>query len=135
MKTILLTLSLLAGIIFTTQAQTEAGKIIVGGRININTSKIKDSEDKNNGFSILPQVGFFVANNIAIGAQIGYSWGDARTSLTFDEYSILLPDISNSTFVATPFGRLYTGDGSLKFFGQLSAPLLFGSFEVDGEKN
>lgn len=126
MKKILLTLTAVAGITFASQAQTEAGKTMIGGGVSFETQSVKDSDYKNNSFSILPQVGFFVADNIAVGARLGYAWSEEKES-SDDKYA-------TSEFVVAPFGRIYQGDGQVKFFGQLSAPMSWGTIKEDGDK-
>ena len=74
MKKVLLTLTAIAGLTIAANAQTEQGKIMVGGQVGFQTSKVKDTDFKNNSFSINPTVGYFVSDNLAIGTGIGYNW-------------------------------------------------------------
>ncbi|MBE8715252.1 outer membrane beta-barrel protein [Sphingobacterium hungaricum] len=115
MKKFLLTITAIAGITFASQAQTEAGKTMIGGSIRFSTTSEKDSDEKENSFSIEPQIGYFVANNIAVGTRIGYGWSK-------DESGSGQETINNS-FSVSPFGRIYQGGGPVKFFGQLSIPI------------
>lgn len=126
MKKILLTLSAIATLGFAANAQTEKGKFLLGGQISYEGTSIKDSDDKFNSFSILPAAGYFVADNIAVGTAIGYGWSQSEEV-----------DLKNteSTFILAPFGRMYANNyGPVKFFGQLSVPMAWGSLEANDEK-
>ena len=74
MKKLLLTLTAVTALAFASQAQTEQGKVIVGGGIGFSSNEVKDSGSKTTSFNIQPNVGYFVSDNIAIGAGIGYNW-------------------------------------------------------------
>jgi len=126
MKKVLLTLTAVAAITFASQAQTEYGKTMIGGGVSFHTQSVKDADNKNNSFSIMPQVGFFVADNIAVGTALGYSWNENENGAGLKN--------SNNAFSLAPFGRLYQGDGPVKFFGQLSVPMAWGTTKVDGDK-
>lgn len=122
MKKLLLSLVAVSAFAFSTQAQTEKGKIIVGGNVAFDTNKSDASGSKSNtSFNIVPSVGYFVSDNFAVGTGVGYS------------YSKNTPVIANTTgiqnqaFVVSPFGRYYANlSESFKFFGQLSVPMEFG---------
>ncbi|NRF40431.1 outer membrane beta-barrel protein [Pedobacter foliorum] len=117
MKKLLLSLVAVSALAFTTQAQTEKGKIIVGGNAAFSTSK-SDAEGakSNTSFKIVPSVGYFVSDNIAVGTGVGYS------------YDKQISKFENQAFVVSPFGRYYANlSESFKFFGQLSVPMEFGT--------
>ncbi|WP_312192247.1 outer membrane beta-barrel protein [Sphingobacterium sp.] len=122
MKKILLTLTAVAGLTIAANAQTEQGKIMVGGQIGFETSKVKDTDFKNNSFSINPTVGYFVSDNLAIGTGVGYDWSKNETT-------------DNSTkrdaFKVSPFVRKYSANGPLRFFAQLSVPMSWGKTTVE----
>lgn len=80
MKKILLLVTLLS-IMIGASAQTEKGNFMVSGSTSlmIDNSKTKlklegvtDRESKINSFSFLPSVGYFVADNLAVTANLGY---------------------------------------------------------------
>src|SRR5690349_3679248 len=116
MKKLLLSLVAVSALAFTTQAQTEKGKIIVGGNAAFSTSKSDaDGAKSNTSFKIVPSVGYFVSDNIAVGTGVGYS------------YDKQIGESQNQAFVVSPFGRYYANlSESFKFFGQLSVPMEFG---------
>jgi opacity protein-like surface antigen len=116
MKKLLLSLVVVSAMAFTTQAQTEKGKFIVGGNAAFDTNK-SDAEGakSNTSFKIVPSVGYFVSDNIAVGTGVGYS------------YDKQVGKFENQAIVVSPFGRYYANlSESFKFFGQLSVPMAFG---------
>ncbi|WP_312137466.1 outer membrane beta-barrel protein [Sphingobacterium sp.] len=127
MKKLLLTLTAVTAITFASQAQTEKGKIILGGQVGFAGESIKDTDVKTTGFSIIPQVGYFVADNIAIGTGVGYSWNKAEETKDNDQ--------TVGKFVVSPYGRMYSkNDGPVKFFGQLTVPMAWGTAKVNDTK-
>lgn len=120
MKKVILSIALLSGIAFTTQAQTEKGKFIVGGNVSYSTIKSDAANAKaSHNFSIVPSAGYFVSDNIAVGTGIGFQSSKASAaSITGKQ----------EAFVIAPFGRHYTPVAEkFKFFGQLSVPMAFGT--------
>lgn len=127
MKKLLLTLTAISAITFAANAQTEKGKIVLGGQVGFAGTSIKDTDVKTTGFNIIPQVGYFVADNIAIGTGVGYSWNKQETDKD--------NDATNAAFVVSPYGRMYSkNDGPVKFFGQVSVPMSWGTNKVNGDK-
>ena len=127
MKKLLLTLTAVSAITFATQAQTEKGKFIVGGSVSYDGKSVKDSDAKSNSFGIVPSVGYFVADNIAVGTGVGYNWKENKVNA--DNKS------TADAIVLAPFGRLYSANqGPVKFFGQLSVPMAWGTEKANGTK-
>lgn len=119
-------MALLGGVVFSSQAQTDKGDWMLGGNISYNTVKT-DAPDANSSydFSVVPNIGYFIDDNIAIGTGIGYQ------TARLDRESILG---KTEAFVVAPFGRYYTPVASnFKFFGQLSVPMAFGSAKAIDE--
>ncbi len=126
MKKLVLSILVVSALAFTTQAQTEKGKIMLGGNLAFESQKSDaDNAKANTSFEIVPSVGYFVADNIAVGTGVGYSYdkniGTDRTS----------------AIVVSPFGRYYANlSDSFKFYGQLSVPMEFGNSKaVDATGN
>jgi hypothetical protein len=95
-RIIFITAFIIAGIA-SVNAQTEKGTLLLGGDISFQTS------DGNSLFTAKPNVGFFVANNFAIGGQFTLFAGDGFTS-----------------WALGPFVRGYfAGSEKGKFYGQL----------------
>lgn len=119
-KLILFTSAILFAV--TVNAQTEKGKFLVGGQVNYSSVK-SDAEnaEATQSFNVVPNVGYFVSDNIAVGTGVGYQF--AKTPGTQAE--------KEQAFVVSPFGRYYVGNNSqFKFFTQLSVPLAFGNVKV-----
>lgn len=117
MKKLLLSLVAVAAITFGANAQTEKGKIILGGNVGFNSTKVDGAAKADVNFSVVPSVGFFVGNNFAIGTGVGYDYNKSVSSRN-----------QNEAFEVAPFGRYYVNlTDQFKFFGQLSVPLAFGT--------
>lgn len=83
-----------------TYAQFNKGRMLVGGQLSL-TNHL-DSEFKGTSFSLTPQFGYFVINNLAVGAGINYS----AQKIKSDDYSYF----SNS-LQFQPFVRYYFKPG------------------------
>ena len=118
MKKFYLTLAAVAALTFASQAQTEKGKFIVGGGLGFDTESVKDTDNKSTSFNIMPSAGYFVADNIAVGVGLGYQWNKAEYNA---ESSIA--EQASSSFAVAPFGRWYSTNCPVRFFGQLSVPM------------
>lgn len=128
MKKLFLTLSAAVALTFAANAQTEKGKIVLGGNVSYDYTKEKDMDTESHALGILPSVGFFVSDNFAVGTGIGYAY-EENTALS----GVLGGDKLN-VFSVAPFARLYKGDGNFKFFGQLSVPMGWGSVKDGDDK-
>src|SRR5690606_3729416 len=125
MKKLLLTLTAAAAVTFAANAQTEKGKTLLGGTVSYDYSNVKDVDGNDQSFSIIPSVGVFVNDNVAVGLGVGYAWSQDDNGTIKSQ---------SGEFSAAPFARLYKGDGNFKFFGQLSVPMGWGNSKSDGEK-
>lgn len=102
------------GIAEIAKAQTEKGKILLGGQSSLEFTSINaksgtdygsDDNGKTRNLEIIPQVGFFIANNLAIGLELPYSF-----TKMIEDYSWN----SASTFSVLPFARYYFGKTNVK---------------------
>ncbi len=119
MKKLLLSLIAVSAFAFTTKAQTEKGNWIVGGNVELSTSKVDGAAKTNTSFAIVPSAGYFVTENFAVGTGVGY-----QLSKTYNNTA----SSQNTEFVVSPFARAYKGiSDQFKFFGQLSVPMSFGN--------
>ena len=125
MKKLFLTLTAAAAVTFAANAQTEKGKTVLGGTVSYDHSSVKDVDGNTQGFSIIPSVGVFVDDNVAVGLGVGYAWEQ-------DDNGTI--KAQNGEFSVAPYARLYKGDGNFKFFGQVSVPMGWGTSKVDGDK-
>jgi Outer membrane protein beta-barrel domain len=120
MKKVLLSLVAVAALTFGAKAQTEKGKIILGGNVGISSSKTDGAPKSDFSFSVVPNVGYFVGNNIAIGTGVGYTYD--KSVSTHEQ---------NEAFVVAPFGRYYVNlSDQFKFFGHLAVPMAFGTEKI-----
>ena len=129
MKKVLLTLSAAVALTFAANAQTEKGKVILGGNVSYDYSKVKGSDVESHTLGIVPSVGYFVNDNFAVGTGVGYMYEkNSATAAFFGGETV-------NEFSVAPFARLYKGDGNFKFFGQLSVPMGWGTGKNgDGDK-
>lgn len=117
MKKLLLSLVAVSALAFGAQAQTEKGKVMLGGNVGFNTSKVDGASKADFNFRAIPSVGYFVSDNLAIGTGVGYSYDKSVSDRNL-----------NQSFEVAPFGRYYAGlSDQFKFFGQLSVPMSFGN--------
>jgi outer membrane protein len=127
MKKLILSIAVLTGVAFSSQAQTEKGKWILGGSASYQSVK-SDADNANaaENLSIVPNVGYFVSNNIAVGTGLGYQYTNAGIASTTGQ---------SEAFVVAPFGRLYVPIAEkFSFFGQAQVPLAFGTVkETDAD--
>lgn len=124
MKKLLLSLIAVSALAFTTQAQTEKGKFMLGGNVEFNSTKNNGASKADTKFNIVPSVGYFVSDNFAIGTGVGFGFSKNNVGTT------ALPNAALKTqeFVVAPFARYYKGiNEQFKFFGQLSVPMAFGN--------
>ncbi len=108
-------------------AQTEAGKIYVGGSSDLSfgamTVKVKSDNGtstmgKQTSFSLAPEAGYFVMDGLAVGLGIDMSL-DVQKPEDSDYKS------STTTVLFGPFAKYYYGTGNIKPFAQ--AGIAFGS--------
>jgi hypothetical protein len=90
---VVFSISLGAGV----HAQTEKGDWLIGGILDLNTSS------ENTNFEFSPNAGYFVINNLAIGANM---------QISYDK----LGNLEVSSFGIGPFARYYFTDAKIKPF-------------------
>lgn len=130
MKKLLLSLIAVSALAFTTQAQTEKGKFMLGGNVEFNSTKENGASKSDTKFNIVPSVGYFISDNFAIGTGVGFGFAKTQAG------TAALPNAAVKTqeFVVAPFARYYKGiNESFKFFGQLSVPMAFGNNKVTAD--
>jgi hypothetical protein len=87
MKTLLLIL-LTIGAVLPMYSQTEKGNRLIGGQFNISAdfSKYGSGNNLQNGytmrFDLNPRFGYFIANNLALGIEVGFGISAYRSSLS-----------------------------------------------------
>lgn len=88
------------------------GDVFISGAVGYNSTSTGDV--KNNTFTISPRVGYFVSENIAIGARIGYQSNTQESGAT---------ELDTNLFNAGAFGRYY--------FSPTNKFSIFGEFGLD----
>jgi hypothetical protein len=115
-------------------AQPAAGKGFVGGSFSISASNNKQKSGstttenwKSTNFSIGPRAGFFLSDNLAVGAGVGFS----RSSTTYPNY-LMNNDrvVRSSNFSLSPFARYYFGIDNVGFFAEANSSLGYGRSKV-----
>jgi len=88
------------------EAQVSKGTYLIGGNFSFNYSKGEGNSNlasqKSLQYAILPKIGYFVAENWAIGTRIGFENNKSEYS-----FSPITEKNSNPTFVFAPFARYY----------------------------
>lgn len=137
MKKLLLIISfLIVTLVFNeVYSQTSEGAMFVSGSVGVSLSSTKYKNDGNTsdgpkyfGFSFAPRAGYFIKDNIAVGAAIGvfsnrtkYIDGDIDKSITVD---------------FMPFARYYhMMDDKFGLFGHGELTVGFGKNKYEGESN
>lgn len=100
------------------------GDVFITGSVGFSSSKTGDF--KSNSFNVMPQVGLFVTDNIAIGAMIGYK------STTEDQFDVAAYELKTNALAVGAFARYYaTPKSDFSFFGELGAAYVTSTSETD----
>lgn len=92
-------------------SQTEKGSTLVGGALSLQTTK------NNSNFSVTPNIGFFAANNFAMGGAL---------NLNFSK----IGDVKNNQFGVGPYLRYYFGKTQTKPFLLTEGSFLSAKYET-----
>lgn len=109
--------------------QISQGSVIVGGEFSLELSKNKTEQDNNTddgptrtNFRIMPDVEYFLAENLSAGLGLGYTLSKTTTEATNSETTR-----KNGTFVIMPYLKKYFTLGERAYFyGQALAAFGFG---------
>lgn len=109
--------------------QISQGSVIVGGEFSLELSKNKTEQDNNTddgptrtNFRIMPDVEYFLAENLSTGLGLGYTLSKTTTEATNSETTR-----KNGTFVIMPYLKKYFTLGERAYFyGQALAAFGFG---------
>jgi outer membrane protein W len=131
MKKLLLSFILLAPICIGAQAQTTQGSLMLGGGISFSSSKNEGSEGdyKTTSFAFIPSVGYFVVDNLAVGANLSLQ-SDKTTGGINGNY-----EAKQTSLAVGPFARYYIFTSNEKFAFMAEAGLLFGSGKQESNNN
>jgi outer membrane protein W len=110
MKTLLITLTLLVGLLTTTYAQTEKGRWTVGGQVG---NLLYQGTTSNQTIAVLlsPSAGYFVAKNLAVGLSVPVLYQNVTSKSSNGDFGISFTQVG-----LTPFVRFYLGDAKLRPF-------------------
>jgi outer membrane protein len=109
-KVTFLFLLLSALVISSVSAQTSHGNMMVGGALSFSTTSYQGNSDLGNSSTTFsPGFGYFVIDNLAVGANIGFSGSTNDTGGTKTE---------RTSFSFGPFARYYkfTSNENFAFF-------------------
>lgn len=95
----------------------EQGSWIANGTLSFYSTKEKDSKDKFTSFGIMPWAGYFVMDNLGIGAMAEFSNSVTKTESSgkFTNTTFLFGPILRYYLVNGLFAQGYFGIGSEKF--------------------
>ncbi|SOD14591.1 outer membrane beta-barrel protein [Pedobacter xixiisoli] len=144
MKRLLLT-AIAAGFCVCSYAQTEKGKVILGGSIGFNSSKVDgQAEQKATSFNIGPAIGFFVDKNIVVGLGLEYTT-NKNDPYSYTAYFNGLPYTNGTngskgeSLGIIPFFRYYWDlHERVKLFGQANTGISWGkstTLNIDGTES
>ncbi|PKP19475.1 MAG: hypothetical protein CVU04_05845 [Bacteroidetes bacterium HGW-Bacteroidetes-20] len=98
---------------FTSYAQTNSGNIFAGGALGIGGSTFHNPdstgffEGSSFAFKIAPEVGFFVADNFAVGVLFNYETSVLKSNSKFMGTYLMNQKALSSTFGGGLFGQLF----------------------------
>ncbi|MEM9981835.1 MAG: outer membrane beta-barrel protein [Bacteroidota bacterium] len=136
MKRIILSIAAIVALTFGANAQTDQGTILLGGTIGgsvFNPDNTDDTDSQVSSFAVIPQIGYFIADDFALGLGVGYSYFET----TGEDVGAGENSTVNNAFVVRPFGRYYIELGDqFSFFTELGVGLEFGgnTVTVDGNE-
>ena len=104
------------------QEDKEVGKGFANGDLfmsgTVGFSSTKTGDFKSDSFTVAPGIGYFVSDNIAIGASLSYSSGSSFEELTGDGAYY---EVDTNAFGIGAFARYYVTPASeFSFFGEFS---------------
>ena len=110
MKKIIVILAALVSV--AANAQTTQGQLFAGGNLGFSSTNFESAKDvKNTSFSIVPEIGYFVADNLAVGLGIGYGMGKVTRPT-----ASVTTETTSSVFVISPFVTYFVATAGDKFF-------------------
>lgn len=114
----------------TTVGGYNQGDIFISGSVGFGSTSQGDVKSNEFGFS--PKVGFFVSDNFAIGATLGYtSQTNERPAINPTTLEPVDAEDKTTAFSAGVFGRYYvTPVNQFSFFAELSASFVAAKNEI-----
>ncbi|QNK61803.1 hypothetical protein H7F33_14745 [Pedobacter sp. PAMC26386] len=100
-------------------AQTEKGKIFLGGSFEISSKKSGIITKNSTSFGVNPNIGFFVANNLVIGTGIGFVHSNLQPIISPNPNVSWSMGSKSDVINVRPFARYYvTLTPAIKFFSE-----------------
>ena len=97
------------------------GDLFATGAVAFGSTKDNNTDAETSSFTLVPQVGYFVTENIAAGARISYSSSEVN-------------DVKSNALGLGAFGRYYTTPASqFSFFGQVGLDYNTSNPDTDGD--
>jgi hypothetical protein len=126
MKNKLFIMAMLCAIAFSTNAQTEKGKFLLGGAVNFSTSnQDNQAEGRKTSFGLSPRIGYLVSDNWAVGTALNFSV--SKTKGTINDDNTIDMGSQYTYYGIAPFVRHYAKIAdNFKFFGDLHVEAAFG---------
>jgi hypothetical protein len=118
MKKIILIFTAVVGTLATAWGQTTQGSLTLGGGIRYSSDEEDYYSQKTTEFSFQPSVGYFVADNLAVGLML---------SMSSEKYNYGSGDNKTNDLVVGPFARYYKFTSNEKFAFTGEVGFLFGS--------
>ncbi len=106
---------------------TSKGNFLIGGTLGFSTATSSVEQDSDAGsfegegaqatqFNIAPNIGYFVANNIAVGVGLDYTFNETREPIDFADPNTDFLESNDSDLLFGPFARFYLPLKANKFF-------------------
>jgi opacity protein-like surface antigen len=120
MKKLLLICGFVCCVAGSALAQTEKGSTLIGGTGTVHIDTEGTEEDKGYFLILSPRVGFFVANNFAIGTALPGTVAGNR-------------DYASTTIGLTPFLRGYVGSSATRFLLEVRGGYTYSILKYEGD--
>lgn len=131
-KTLLAFLIAASGICINAQPAAKSG--FIGGSVSLyfESQKVDEMKQtaKSTQINILPKVGYFVTDRMAIGLKMGVMSNVETVSIVDEEYKR-----TEAMFNITPFARYYLTSGTVGIFAEGSCAVGFGKLKTTEPDN
>jgi hypothetical protein len=126
-KTFLVCLIVVSGICIN--AQPVAKSTFIGGSVSLyfQNQKVEEMDQtvKSTRINILPKVGYFVSDRMAIGIKMGVTSNVENENVNSEKYKY-----TETLFSIAPFARYYLTSGTVGIFAEGSCAVGFGKMKV-----
>ncbi|GAY27907.1 porin family protein [Prevotella sp. MGM1] len=110
---------------FVVASVAASAQIYVGGSLGFNSIKADKDASSSTTFSIEPEVGYNLSDNLAVGIQLGFTSTNADDEGNKSEYTV-------SVFTVAPYARYtFAKSGAASFF--VDGGIIFNAYGSDAE--